>query len=57
MSEHESDYVAKRLRSGSDDRCDDDKLTADAELRGHLGTMKANAIIKMIDDHKAGGKN
>jgi len=57
MSKYESDYVAKRLMSGMDDRCDSDKLTADAELRGQIGTMKANAIIKMIDDHKAGGKN
>ncbi len=53
MSEYESDYVAKRLRSDSDDRCDDDKLTADAMLRGHLGTHKANIIIKMIDEHKS----
>lgn len=53
MSEYESDYVAKRLRSDSDDRCDSGKLNADAELRGHLGTMKANAIIKMIDEHKS----
>jgi len=57
MSEYESNYVANRLRSDRDDRCDDSKLTADAVLRGHLGTMKANALIKMIDDHKSGGKN
>jgi len=53
MSKYESDYVAKRLLSGMDDRCDSDKLTADAELRGHLGTHKANIIIKMIDEHKS----
>ena len=53
MSEYESKYVAKRLLSDMDDRCDDSKLTADAELRGHLGTNKANKIIKMIDDHKS----
>jgi len=57
MSEYESNYVANRLRSDRDDRCDDSKLTADAVLRGHLGTMKANALIKMIDEHKSGGKN
>jgi len=53
MSEYESNYVAKRLLSNLDDRCDSDKLTADAELRGHLGDLKANAIIKMIDEHKS----
>ena len=53
MSKYGSDYVAKRLRSGRDDRCDSDKLNADAELRGHLGTMKADRIIKMIDEHKS----
>lgn len=38
-----------RLSPGGDDRCDQYKLRADAELRGALGCHKANEIIAAID--------
>jgi hypothetical protein len=46
------EYIATRLSSNRDDRCDDSKLNIDAELRGSLGRDRANKIIDAIDNIK-----
>ena len=47
-----SQYAAKRLSSDRDDRTSQDKIWADARLRGEVGTKRANEIIGAIDKIK-----
>jgi len=49
----EREYVSDRLSTNKDDRCSDEKKDMDAKLRGSIGSLKADKIIKMIDEHKS----
>lgn len=51
--QHESKYAQERLASRRDDRCDESKLSRDAELRGKIGVNQANKIIAAIDSIKS----
>lgn len=48
-------YAAQRLESRRDDRTSQEKLDADARLRGKLGERRANAIIEAVDNLKMRG--
>ena len=49
----EGEYVSERLSTEKDDRCDEVKKSADAYLRGRIGTRKANEIIALVDGLKS----
>lgn len=52
------EYLTKRAELGKyhrNDRLSQDKLMADAKLRGRIGTRAANEVIKAMDDLRARG--
>lgn len=51
------EYLSVRgsQRTKRDDRQSEEKLNADAYLRGKLGTRAANDIIKTMDDLRSRG--